>query len=200
MIPELRVIDPPAPIVTIADIRRHIVELPQEDESYVEMLALAATSWIDGPTGWLGRALGIQTLELTTDGFWSPCGDAIPLPFPPVLEVVSVIYADPSGQMVTLASGAYRADVGGVRPTSGTWPDTADRSDAVRIRFKVGWAVFDKSDPPQLVSDVPAAIRVAILMLVGQWYRTREPVAIGATVEKLPFAVDSLLQPYRVYR
>ncbi len=43
------------------------------------------------------------------------------------------------------------------------------------------------------------ADRVAVKMIVAQWYAIREPVQIGASVERLPFAVEALLAPWRVY-
>lgn len=186
----VRVVEAPQPFVTIDDARRHIVDLPPEDEAYVEMLILAATTWIDGPTGWLGRTLGVQTLELTTDGFFGINCDAgaIPLPFPPVIEVESVVYTAPNGQVITLPDDRYVSDIGGISPAGGSWPATAPRKDAVKITYKAG--------EPQ----VPAPIKVAILMLVAGWYRTREAVSIGAEPYNLPFTVESLLQPYRIYR
>jgi hypothetical protein len=36
------------------------------------------------------------------------------------------------------------------------------------------------------------------LLLVAQWYRTREAVGQAQNVE-LPFAVNALLSPYRIF-
>lgn len=198
----VRVIVPPQPIVTIDEAVAHLVEVPAEDRSYVESLVLAATAWIDGPSGWLGRTLGIQTLELTLDGFVAEgCSDEILLPFEPLIDVTSVSYADDGGSVVTLPPADYVVTSRGLRPADdGDWPSTDDVTEAVRIRYRAGYGKQDPSDATKLVNDVPAPIKVAVMMLVAQWYRTREPVAIGATVEALPFAVDALLSPYRVYR
>ena len=44
---------------------------------------------------------------------------------------------------------------------------------------------------------VPAAIRQAMLLLIGQWYDNREAVTVGAAGSPMPMAVDALLAPYR---
>jgi len=43
-----------------------------------------------------------------------------------------------------------------------------------------------------------ADITAAMLLLIGHWYANREAVSVGGPVET-PLAVDSLLQPYRIY-
>lgn len=46
-------------------------------------------------------------------------------------------------------------------------------------------------------SDVPAAIRQALLMLVAQWFDQRQVTGAGTA---LPFTVEALLAPYRRVR
>ncbi|MBY0633754.1 head-tail connector protein [Enterobacter sp. NIC22-4] len=53
----------------------------------------------------------------------------------------------------------------------------------------------DDPEPILLNDDVKAAM----LLLIGHWYANRESVAIGQTVAEVPLAVESLLQPYRIY-
>ena len=68
------------------------------------------------------------------------------------------------------------------------------------IRYKAGYVAPDPDDETQTIPSVPPPIKVAILMLVQQWYQTRAAVVIGATVETLPFGVEALLSPHRIYR
>ncbi len=42
--------------------------------------------------------------------------------------------------------------------------------------------------------DLPEPARLAMLMLVSQWYDRREPVVVGSSVAELPFAVEALLE------
>lgn len=47
-------------------------------------------------------------------------------------------------------------------------------------------------------SDVPDAIRNAILLLTAHFYETRQPINIGNIVTTIPMTVDYLVAPYRV--
>ncbi|EAO9771929.1 phage gp6-like head-tail connector protein, partial [Salmonella enterica subsp. enterica serovar Florida] len=38
-----------------------------------------------------------------------------------------------------------------------------------------------------------------MLLLIGHWYANRESVAVGQNATDVPFAVEALLQPYRIY-
>lgn len=42
-------------------------------------------------------------------------------------------------------------------------------------------------------------IRAAMLLLIGHWYANRETVGVGVSATEVPFAVEALLQPYRIY-
>lgn len=55
---------------------------------------------------------------------------------------------------------------------------------------------FTEDEAPLLLGD---DIRAAMLLLIGHWYSNRESVVTGITAATVPFAVESLLQPYRVY-
>lgn len=46
---------------------------------------------------------------------------------------------------------------------------------------------------------VDDAIRAAMLLLAGHWYANREAVVVGSINSALAYAVDSLIQPYRMY-
>jgi len=158
--------------------------------------------WMDGPTGWLGRSLGVQTLEYTLADFVSEdCSDVVALPFEPVIDIVSITYLTAGGSLAVVPPEGYELVHGGVRPVSGFyWPSVGDSPDAVKIRYRAGYGKPQTEGSGALVNDVPAAIKVALMMLIAQWYLVREPVSLGDTVENLPFAVDALLQPYRIYR
>lgn len=175
----VRVVEPPEPLVTIDDVRGQILDLPEEDEAYVEGLILAAGQWIDGPAGWLGRAVGVQTLE------WSgriDC-DRVRLPYPQVTGVLSVTTEDHDGNEIELETNQYRFSGGELIAARDTdWV----RQPVHRIQYQTGY------------EELPAPIRVAVLMLVAHWYRTREAVTSNA-VSEIPYGVDALLSPFRVY-
>lgn len=62
---------------------------------------------------------------------------------------------------------------------------------------------YDETDPAYFLD--PDAllygedVETAMLLLVGHWYANREAVVVGAASAPLDFAVESLLQPYRIY-
>lgn len=195
------VITPPGELVSLDDAKKHLRVDHEDDDAYITGLVAAAVAWLDGPAGWLGRALGIQTLELVTDRFGDGCRTWIDIPYPPLIDIVSINYINSDGVETTLDPDAYEVALGQLRPKwGGTWPSTRYQSDAARIRYRAGHSKLNGDTPPVLVDDLPSPVKVAILMLVGQWYQNREPVVLGATVEQLPFAVEALLSSFRVYR
>lgn len=187
------VVTPPVSIVTFAEVEKHLADVPAEDKDYVEALIAAATAWIDGPAGWLGRAIGVQELEARG---WFAC-DRLSLPCPPIVEIVSISYADPDGVRQDADPDTYRLDGNELAVSPGAaWVRQPDH----RIRYWAGYGKRDPNDPQKWINDAPAPIKVAVMMLVAQWYNTRENVVIGAAPTTMPFAVDQLLHLYRVYR
>lgn len=183
------VVTPPSPIVTFDEVAKHLVEVPEEDRSYVEGLVAAATAWIDGPTGWLGRALGPQLLEWRPH-LW-PRGEAC-WPIPSLLEIESVSYVDLAGDTHTWPVPVP------------LWfehmPAIRGRHGDIRILYWAGYGARSEDDPDVWVSAVPPPIKVAIMMLVAQWYDVREAAVLGRAPAAMPFAVDALLTPYRVFK
>ena len=191
------VIQPPAEIVSIEEARRHLLDLPAEDEAYVTGLIAAATTWLDGPSGWLGRCLGVQKIEVS--GSDPEC--CARLPYGNVLEIDGISYLDEAEVSQEIDPSLYLLCASGVWWRPGfSFPIVASVPDPIKIRYWAGYGERSSNDATQWVSTVPQAIKVAILMLVGQWYQQRQSVVIGATVETLPFAVDALLSPFQVYR
>lgn len=182
------VIEPPSPVVSKEEVKRHLLVDHSDDDLLIETYILAATAWLDGPAGWLGRSLGVQVLEWQLSAW--PC-NGTQLPYPPEIEVISVEYIDPDGaeQAWPFPTPLYYDDLPALRGRAGD----------LKIRYRAGYGT-SSGDPVVWTNAVPAPIRVAILMLVSQWFHNRQPVVIGATVEALPFAVEALLSPYRVYR
>lgn len=119
----LRVIVPPEPFMTPADIPG---SHSPTDEVVVAMIA-AVVAQFDGPDGTLRRCLGPQTLELSLAGLRF-CGDELPCP-PLIPDSVVVKYLDADGAPQTMATGVYgvygnivRVKRGGVLPAIGCYP------------------------------------------------------------------------------
>lgn len=171
----------PAEFVSLSDALTHLRVEPGDDDAYVSMLLRAAQAHLEGPGGWLGRAIGVQTLEWR--GY--PCDDAIRLPYPPFRSLVSV--TDASGSEIdvdTLEVEPQRFRAAVITRKSSAWPDGP-----IRIAYSAGYDPEDAEAAP---------IRHAILLLVGHWYQSREGVTAGQ-MSAMPFAVDALLAPLRIW-
>jgi len=180
----VRVVTPPTAVVSWEEAKQHLRLDGDEQQPYVEALIGAATGWIDGPGGWLGRAIGSQVLELVDCAFGNNA-----LPYQPVIDIVSVVYLDTGRNAVTMPSNQYRLLLNGSMAPSpdASWPSVASDSEAVKIRYQAGYAT------------VPPAIKQAIMLLIGHWFTNRETVVVGTIVAQVPFAVEALLSTYRVW-
>lgn len=195
----VRVVTPPDAVVTVADAKKHLRVDHTDDDAHIEGLVAAATGWLDGPTGWLGRALGVQVLEYSADSF-GDCGQSVRLPYPPHIEVISVKYIDAAGVEITMSPSGYELKDDELRTPNGQWwPAVRCESGAVRVRYRAGYGAPNATDPSKYDNALHRSLWVAILMIVGQWYENRQPVVIGSTVEHLPFAAEQLLSTFRVY-
>ena len=180
------VVTPPGPVIDLDRAKRHLeVEHDDRDDLIAGMIA-TATAHIDGPDGWLGRAIGVQTLEARLDAF-EAAGTF--LPYRPVIDIVSVKYLDASGVEQTVSADDY--DLSGVQVApawSKGWPEGRGSRESVRIRYRAGYET------------VPAPIISAILLMVGDLWRNRDTVAAaGAVRVPMSTTVENLLQPFRVY-
>ncbi|WP_147413929.1 hypothetical protein [Rhizobium sp. WW_1] len=140
-------IEPPHPFLTPADI-------DNVDQETID----AVVGEIDGPDGWLGRAIGAQTLEWS---FAEWQGRNLLLPCAPVIEIVSVSCTDTKGVEHTVDSVNY-AKTGDYLWFKPVWhmPSLGCYPEAVRIRYRAGYdnrPVADGGTGP-----IPAQIRKAV--------------------------------------
>lgn len=188
------VITPPAPVVTWEEAEQHLeLDGDTSKQTQVEAMIAAATAHIDGPDGWLGRAIGAQTLELRLDHFSGPahCLE-IRLPYPPVIEPLSVKYVGSDGVVQTVDNSTF--ELLGDRIVLGfgqSWPSYRYQREAIRVQYRAGYAA------------IPAPIKAAILLMVGDLFRFRETAdsANSATLASVPMSmtVTNLLSPFRVF-
>lgn len=184
------VVAPPEPVISWSDADAHLkLDGDESDRAYVEGLIAAATAHIDGPDGWLGRSIGRQTLEVRFDLTYhgrSP----FRLPYGPVIDLVSVKYLDFNGTEQTANTADFLLLGDEVAPANSVypWDGGSTQREAGRIQYHAGH------------EEVPAPIKAAILLMVGDLYRNRDTVAAG-TVSKIPMstAPAALLRPYRVF-
>ena len=163
------------------------------DDTFIGRLITVAGQNVESH---LRRALISQTWEVVLDAF---PGGVIRLPKPPLASVTSIKYTDDEGNESTYSSANYVVDSdtepGRVVLKSGqTWPAvTLAAANGVRVRYVAGYGAAG--------SNVPQAIRQAILLVIGSVYENREDVLVaqGVSIGVLPFGVVALLAPYRIY-
>lgn len=191
------VVTPPAdPLLGLDLVKQHLRVDGDGDDALIGAYIDAACAHIDGPGGWLGRAIGVQTLELRTHCFGWP---GLALPYPPLISVESVKYIDSEGAEQTADPGVYTYAADALRLTyNSTWPTSRLEADAVRVRYVAGYA--EDATAETLVTAVPPAIRAALLLMVGDLYLNRETTAEGQ-VGAVPMSttVHALLNPFRVW-
>ena len=181
----LRLLEAPAEQpVSLEEAKAHLRVDSDEDDTLIGSLIAAAVGHLDGATGILGRCLVTQEWALDLDAF----PETIVLPLAPVVSVDAVKYLDDDGEQQTLASSGYVVSAGRIEAAPDTdWPSTQARNGAVTIEFTAGYGA---------ATDVPPALKAAILLLIGNWYENRETVNVGNIASELPFTVQALTTPY----
>jgi uncharacterized phiE125 gp8 family phage protein len=182
--------------VTLTEAKQHLRVDIDDDDTYIEALIVAARQYAEE---YLDRALISQQLAVRMDTF----PYEFELPRPPMatsgtLTTTAVTYAlDPGSASTavptttTLSTSQYRVDrddtPGRIRTVyNGTWPSHLSDPNAVTVTW---WGGYGSS-----TSDVPQAIRNAILMIVAHLYESRQAaVATGAVPQDVPFGVKALL-------
>lgn len=182
----VRTVAPSVEPVTAQEALDHLRLDAVTEYNLIEALVTAAREHVEQVTA---RALITQTWQLTLDAFPT----VIRPPRPRLQSASSLQYVDTNGTTQTLATSEYRVDTqqepGRITEAFGQfWPSTRDVTGAVTLTYVAGYG-----DAP---SDVPQPIKQAMLLLIGSWYEQRQSTADREQVEH-PFAVNSLLWPYR---
>lgn len=166
-----------------ADIVTATGDVTEDDD--LARLITAAREYCEKYTG---KAFATQTLELYLDAF----PDTIVLPCPPLQSVTSIKYKDSAGTETTVATADYIVDTDGwtarIVPAYGvSWPTfTAYPVNPIKVQYVAGYTT------------IPAAIKQAMLLLIGHWYANRETVLVGSISKQVEFSTHALLSQHRV--
>lgn len=179
------VVTPPVHEIDLDLVKAHLRVDHDDDDTLIGAFVGAAVSHIDGRQGWLGRAIWPQTLELRQNVFCSP----IRLPYGPATTVVTVKYVDPDGTEQTLASDQYVLTNAGEldRAYNASWPNLRGDAEGVRVRYTAGYETL------------PASILSAVLIMVGDLYKSRESTGADGQAVQMSTTVQNLLAPFRVW-
>lgn len=187
----MRTVAPSVTPVSLDEAKAHLRVTGAAEDTLISGLIDAVTGHLDGWSGILGRALVTQSWRRDFSDF--PAGDWLRLPLTPV-TAVSVDYYDEGGVQQTLSSSLYRLHVDAIGPyislvDGEAWPAADTRDDAVQVTAVCGYGSAG--------SDIPQAIRQAMLLAIAHFYEHRESVVVGTIATQLPMAVSALLAPYR---
>ncbi|MFA5208492.1 MAG: head-tail connector protein [Candidatus Paceibacterota bacterium] len=173
--------------VTLDEVKTHLRITGTDDDKYLQSLIYAAQQRVEEE---YGLALTPATWEAYLDTF--PKGE-IEIYRYPIASITSVKYIDNNGATQTVSSGNYSTDITGqpariIPDNSYDWPEVEEVANAVQIRFVTGWTT------PEII---PADIKHALLLIIGDWYLNREDQNFNFTVFRR--IVPSLLSKY-LYR
>ena len=174
--------------VTTAEAKVHLRVDHGDEDAYIDTLVATARQQIEAITR---RALVNTTFELKLDAFPTE----IRPPRSPLSSVSSITYVDTDGATQTLSASVYSVDTdtepGRISLAfNQSWPDIRAQNNAVVITFVAGYG--------SAATDVPAALRETVKLLLAHYYEFRQPVIAGATAVKIPLHIESLIWIHRV--
>lgn len=185
------IVPPSGSVVSVAELKAHLRVVSNDEDTYIDGLQAAAVEYVES-------FLRCKLLAQTWRAFFSDFSEEMPLPFPPLRDVLALRFYDSDGDLITVASSHYWADVVSIpariiRKAEYQWPlIDIYRPFPVQVDFLVGF-----------YPSIPQSIKVAIMLIVGHWYTNREAVTIdqrGNSYAEMPLAVTSLLMPFRDWR
>lgn len=177
--------------VPFEDVRRQLrMDDLVQDDDHIRMIAMAVCDDIERQ---YNAALITQTIVEKHSAFPAKSETPIWVAIRPGLSVTSVAYIDSDGASQTFSSSDYDVSTTErgmyvIPKVDKDWPtDLAVRPDAVTITYQAGYGTIP--------TNVPAAIRLAVLNRVGKYDADRE----DAVSEKAT-ASDSLLHAFYQFK
>lgn len=164
-------------LVSLDQVKAHLRVDDGDEDEYIGGLVDAALAHLDGPRGVLGRCVQPQRWRLDMRDGW---GGELKLPLPHAGNIEAVL-VDDDGQDQPLPVTVRDCDPWSiVRPAEGT-------SRPVRLSFIAG-----------VPDDIEGPLRMAVLLIVGNWYLNREEVVTGTIATALPLSAQRILAPLKI--
>lgn len=161
--------------VTLAEAKAHLRITHTADDTMLGAMITAAREAVEMNTG---RALAAAEYRWASE---DEIDYTMRLPLWPVDAVSEVSYAGADGARVTMDAADYTVDVD--RATLALTPPSGGSN--LSVTFTVA------------PTNIPAPLKAAILLLIGDLYENAEATIVGVSVAANP-AADRLLYPYRV--
>lgn len=181
--------------VTKSDLLTHVRVTEEDDEKILLLYAKAARRHLEKTCG---ISMMLSTWSLYLDYFPS----FIEIPRLPLNSLSSIKYRDTSSTWSTYVGVALgdnskvqiidSDNYCEIRPAYGTsWPSPTPIPECVWITYVAGYGSSQ--------NDVPADLRLAVLMLASHYFENRE-ASSQLDLRPLPFGVESLISPYNCQR
>lgn len=179
--------------LTLAEAKIYLKVDDSTEDALITSLIVAARQMAENH---MGRSLVKTVWESSFDEFPDTDEDSTFELYPcPVSAINTVKYYDSNNTLQTLASTVYQTDYISepsrlsLKPGQ-SWPDVADRTNAVVINYDAGYGTT--------AAMVPDLIKAGLYLLIGHLYENRQNV-VKETVNELPIGSRSLFDMYRVY-
>lgn len=186
--------------VTLVEAKLHLRVDGTDDDTLITSLIVAARQYVEAaceralmPQVWTERRSGFPAVPCHLHPLRAPTLDqlTILLAGGVVRAIDSVKYVDATGTLQTVDPATYVADLTAepaqLAPLTPTqWPAAREQPGAVQIQYQVGYTDADS---------VPAALRAAVLLVVGDLYANREASGSQPVIENP--ALNRLLDPYK---
>lgn len=193
--PKKLIIPPIDEPVTLGEVKDHLRIAVNDEDDFIRSLIAASREQVESFTA---RRLMTQTWDAYFDHFPLDSENLyIELPCTPLQSVDSVKYVDIDGALQTLDPLLYQVDAvsepARIYAAFGkSWPSAREQHNAVVVHLVAGYGS---------AAAVPPTLKLAINMLVANFYENREPVSLvsrAAQPYEMPIGIQTLLTPYKM--
>ncbi len=177
--------------VALADMKSFARVGTTADDGLITSLIKASRQWCEQFTG---RVFVFQTWRL-----WVSCAPRkreILLPRAPLASITQILSYDEQDQSSEWDTDNVTVDTAHipgriVLKESFVWPQFQRSANSMMIDYVAGYGSAG--------TDVPEALKIAIMQLAIHWYENREAVLANESAYRVPLTVEALLQSYRIY-
>jgi len=184
---------PTAEPVSRTEAKLHLRVDISTDDSLIDSLIQAAREYVEIYTG---RSYVLRTYRADLPYF----ADEIQLPFKPIISISNIkYYSDASPSVLTTLPATYYTLTRNViqRAYGATWPAVNTFPNNVQITYTAGYAPTSSPEVP--AENVPAAVKAAILLMIGDLYENREAQVLYPGAIQVNKTTERLLDSLRVY-
>lgn len=173
------------------------------EDDHVRRVFLAAVDLVEKRTR---RILRPTTFEVSLRSWPCSLDDGLALDLHPIRDVTAVRYLADGGTVpipVDAGSWSWRGrEVGAEVYFLSSWDFPTLNGDSrapVSVQFSAGYdspAAQPGTDPEKIL---PAQVEELLLLLASHWFKNREAVTTGTSIE-VPLSADLLLKELRIFR